>query len=158
MANDTSSQETSKRKYPSWGDFLKTQRSRRYRSAREFCSKVDVGISYPQYSRYEAGEQLPNLDQALRLCRLLGITPLEGTLEWCLAQIGEAETAAEFSKFLGQIRPGASAPAAPAAGPEAILKSDGQADKSSVPLFGRDSELNDVFTFNRVHKKLFESD
>ncbi len=53
--------------YQSWGGFLKSMREKRFRSAREFCSQVPMGIHYPQYSRYESGAQLPSLEQALAL-------------------------------------------------------------------------------------------
>ncbi|HTL11053.1 MAG TPA: helix-turn-helix transcriptional regulator [Bdellovibrionota bacterium] len=148
-----------KRKYPTWGDFLKTARSARFRSAREFCSKVDVGISYPQYSRYEAGEQLPNLDQALKLCRLLDIQSLEGILEWCFAQIGDPDAAVQVQRFLAQVRSGeakAEAPAPVAAAPGAELFSEVQAVRE--PMFARGAEIDEVFTFNRSHLALFESD
>ncbi|MCC7441941.1 MAG: helix-turn-helix transcriptional regulator [Bdellovibrionales bacterium] len=148
-----------KRKYPTWGDFLKTARTARYRSAREFCSKVDVGISYPQYSRYEAGEQLPNLDQALKLCRLLEIPSLEGILEWCFAQIGDPDAAVQVQKFLKQVRSGEAkadpAPSLPAPGAE--LFAEAKPD-SREPMFSRGSEVDEVFTFNRSHLALFESD
>src|SRR6476661_2541186 len=98
-----------KRRYESWGDFLKKRREERYRSAREFCSKVKVGISYPQYSRYEAGDQLPNLEQALELCRLLGVPALEGLMEWNRAQMaGDVAQAAlrDIELLLERIRVG----------------------------------------------------
>ncbi|OFZ69939.1 MAG: hypothetical protein A3K03_06785, partial [Bdellovibrionales bacterium RIFOXYD1_FULL_44_7] len=93
----------STRKYESWGNFLKKNREGHFRSAREFCARVKIGISYPQYSRYEAGEQLPNLEQALQLCKLLDIPLLEGLLEWCRAQVSESNHREEVNSLIDQI-------------------------------------------------------
>jgi transcriptional regulator with XRE-family HTH domain len=83
-----------KGKYPGWGNFLKLRREARFKSAREFCRMSELGISYPQYSRYEAGDQLPTLDSALSIGAILGIAPLETTIEWTLAQLPAAEALA----------------------------------------------------------------
>ena len=74
-------------RYSCWGEFLKSKRRMRFRSARDFCAQKQIGISYPQYSRYEAGHQLPPLLQAMEMFRHLDITPAEGMLEWCRAQL-----------------------------------------------------------------------
>lgn len=150
------------RKYPTWGDFLKKQRAKHYRSAREFCSRVDVGISYPQYSRYEAGDQLPNLDQALKLCRLLEIPVQEGLLEWSRAQVSDTELRDEVSTFLDQVR-SKMAPAVPTSSSavrDAIVNEPGTPYAKAAGeggIFSARSGLNDVMVFNRAHMKLFMS-
>ena len=128
------------RKYPSWGKFLKLKRSDTFRSAREFCSTLDVGISYPQYSRYEAGEQLPNLDQAVKICHLLKIPVLEGILEWARAQMTDATGIQEVDSFIERLKT--------ASIDKDVIKAT---PKPVVPL-------DDVIVFNRSHLKLFESD
>ena len=75
-------------RYSCWGEFLKSKRRTHFRSARDFCAQKQIGISYPQYSRYEAGHQLPSLLQAMEMFRHLDVTPAEGMLEWCRAQLG----------------------------------------------------------------------
>lgn len=137
------------RKYPSWGNFLKNQRLKKYRSAREFCSRQPVGISYPQYSRYEAGDQLPNLDQAMKLCRFLEIPTLEGLLEWNRAQVSEPEALDETNRYLEDFRSNRLQEALEAKNPV-------EPQASGFPL--RLSQLNEVMVFNRSHLKLFKAD
>lgn len=153
------------RKYPTWGDFLKKKRAQLYRSAREFCSKVEVGISYPQYSRYEAGDQLPNLDQALKLCRLLQIPIQEGLLEWSRAQISEEELRSEVTAFLDQVRSrkaGAVAESSSASRDAQSLFDEAGSPMSEAArshgIFSAKSGLDQVMVFNRAHMKLFQSD
>ncbi len=153
-----------RRKYETWGDFLKKRREARYRSAREFCSRVTVGISYPQYSRYEAGDQLPNLEQALELCRLLEIAPLEGLLEWNRAQIYGHPSKEDIEAILGRFREH---------GLEAVTSGSLQAPKGLVPASSTSGAVgksptglftnasispDDVIVFNRSHLRLFSSD
>ncbi len=130
----------SKCKYEMWGDFLKLNREKAYRSAREFCHKVDIGISYPQYSRYEAGEQLPNLNQALFLCKRLGVPLLKGLCQWSLAQIVDSKIQKELSDQFAQM-----------VIPE--TKSDGISALKPQTLL-----LDDFFVFNRSHLELFSAD
>ncbi|OFZ80716.1 MAG: hypothetical protein A2583_06885 [Bdellovibrionales bacterium RIFOXYD1_FULL_53_11] len=136
-----------KGKYESWGEFIKRRRELCFRSAREFCNRVNVGISYPQYSRYEAGDQLPNLDQALQLCKLLGVTPIEGILEWCRAQISEDMVRTDLEKLLDGHR-------STKAGAEA----KNEMQKKTVPAKPSDFSLDDLIVFNRSHLKVFTSD
>lgn len=153
-----------RRKYESWGDFLKKRREAHYRSAREFCTRVTVGISYPQYSRYEAGDQLPNLEQALELCRLLEIPPLEGLLEWNRAQITGHPSKEHIDAILSRVREH---------GVEAVTMGQLPVPKGVVPatstsaatgktptgLFTNASiSPDDVIVFNRSHLRLFSSD
>ena len=151
-----------KRKYPKWGDFIKKRRIEKFRSAREFCAQNDVGISYPQYSRYEAGEQLPNLEQALKLFRLLDVAVLEGLLEWSRAQVADDGAYAEISDFLDQVRSGSEDFSEEAA--KNLLQE--RAD-SGEPLTRRSASdfykeasisLDDVIVLNRSHLKLLKSD
>jgi len=137
----------STRKYESWGNFLKKNREGHFRSAREFCARVKIGISYPQYSRYEAGEQLPNLEQALQLCKLLDIPLLEGLLEWCRAQVSESNHREEVNSLIDQIH---SKHANKATNVEAA--NDNQISSGSTV------SLDDVIVFNRSHLNLFKSD
>jgi len=134
-----------KGKYSRWGNFLKTQREIRYRSARELCTQVELGVSYPQYSRYEAGDQLPNLEQALSIGAVLGIDPVESVLEWSAAQIPPQGTLARagISKLLEETR-GQNSSSASAAW-------SSKASDRAVPL-------DDVVVFNRSHLKVFVSD
>jgi transcriptional regulator with XRE-family HTH domain len=153
-----------RRKYESWGDFLKKRREAHYRSAREFCTRVTVGISYPQYSRYEAGDQLPNLEQALELCRLLEIPPLEGLLEWNRAQIHGHPSKEHIDAILGRVREhgieavtSGSLPTPKGVVPAASTSA--ATGKSSSGLFTNASiSPDDVIVFNRSHLRLFSSD
>jgi transcriptional regulator with XRE-family HTH domain len=153
-----------RRKYETWGDFLKKRREAKFRSAREFCTKVSVGISYPQYSRYEAGDQLPNLEQALELCRLLEIAPLEGLLEWNRAQIFGHPSKEDIEAILGRFREhGIEAVTSGALPPPKGLipasSTSGAAGKSPSGLFTNASiSPDDVIVFNRSHLRLFSSD
>src|SRR4051794_28765029 len=99
-------------RYRSFGQFIKAKREQGFRSARDFCSKVAVGISYPQYSRYEAGDQLPGLEQALALGKLLGVPTVELLLEWSQAQVQEASARQEVDALLKQVRAQSEVPAA----------------------------------------------
>ena len=130
-----------KGKYLSWGNFLKTRREIRFKSAREFCSQVPIGISYPQYSRYEAGDQLPSLEQSLSMGAILGVPSMETLLEWSVAQVPaqDAITRAELSRFLEEVR-GKN----PSAWPTKVAE-------RTVPL-------DDVIVFNRSHLRVFSSD
>jgi transcriptional regulator with XRE-family HTH domain len=136
-----------KGKYQSWGNFLKLRREKRFRSAREFCAQVPVGISYPQYSRYESGDQLPSLDQALSLCATLGVPPLEALLEWNQAQLSMQDllTRAGVAKLLDEIR-------GQSHGPASTLP--GWSSKTAE----RTVPLDDVIVFNRSHLRVFLSD
>jgi transcriptional regulator with XRE-family HTH domain len=91
-----------------------------------------VGISYAQYSRYESGEQFPGLEQALMLCKVLGVPAAEALVEWALAQVSDATLRGEIESLARQASQG-TAPALP------------------VPL-------DDVIVFNRSHLELFRSD
>jgi len=139
----------SKRKYRAWGNYLKKQREAKFRSARDFCSKVELGISYPQYSRYEAGEQLPNLEQALALGRILEMPTLEMILEWSRAQISDSETVQELEALLTKARDSQSLPKSSPTGKQS--SGLGIFSQATVPL-------DDVIVFNRSHLKLFLSD
>jgi hypothetical protein len=141
-----------KRKYERWGDFLKARRHAKFRSAREFCAKESIGISYPQYSRYEAGDQLPSLEHALVLCGLLDIPILEGLLEWNRAQIHDPKASCDVDNLLLKVRTSAQAG-----------QIEGGAQSSLVPskknsVIGDNVSLEDLVVFNRSHLKLFESD
>jgi transcriptional regulator with XRE-family HTH domain len=137
-----------KGKYETWGTFLKKKREGRFRSAREFCCRVSVGISYPQYSRYEAGDQLPNLEQALQLCKFLEIPIAEGLLEWCRAQIADKGTRDEVTDLLEKVR---------RQGPGGLSESQDRTVEKR-PELPSAVDLNDVIVFNRSHLKLFNSD
>lgn len=135
-----------KGKYPGWGIFLKTRRETRYRSARELCRRESLGISYPQYSRYEAGDQLPSLEQAISIAAIFGVPVLEMTLEWTLAQVPVAEALAhgELVRLLEGVRGKTSG------GPSA--------SKGPAKRLGQGVALDDVIVFNRSHLKVFGSD
>lgn len=146
-----------KAKFSGWGRFLKSRRETRYRSARELTTQVALGISYPQYSRYEAGEQLPGLDQALILGSILGVAPLEMVLEWSKAQIPAREASAlgGVEALLNEVRePGHTNES------EAHNHSAQSVVSGSWPA--RPSErtvpLDDVIVFNRAHLRVFSSD
>jgi transcriptional regulator with XRE-family HTH domain len=135
-----------KGKYPGWGNFLKTRREARFKSARELCRRESLGISYPQYSRYEAGDQLPSLEQALSLGAIFGVPAFEMTIEWTLAQMPSAEAMAhgELTRLLEEARG----------------KTLGGAPARSTPekRLGQGVALDDVIVFNRSHLKIFGSD
>lgn len=144
-------------RYPTWGEFLKRNRELHFRSARRFCTEVRLEISYPQYSRYEAGEQLPSLPQALQLCQFLKIPALEGILEWGRAQIPPGDPAqGEVDQLLKQLR-------SPRAGslPEEPkdLAASVHGDSERARIFATTSiSFDDVIVFNRSHLNLFVSD
>jgi len=151
-----------KGKYSSWGDFLKAKREAKFRSARDFCARAPVGISYPQYSRYEAGDQLPSLEQALGLCRLLDVPAMEGLLEWSRSQVQVDGERREVETLLNRVRRGGVGEADPMDSPETTLVSPVGAQISSrVPLNleeGKESVFDHLMVFNRSHIKLFQSD
>jgi len=133
-------------RFGSWAQYLKLKRQSRFRSAREFCVHAGLGISYPQYSRYESGEQLPSLPQALTIARALGIPALETILEWSRAQIlPEHDTEkTSLEDLLVKVRSPEPAPVpAPAAAPV-----------SEFPAIS----LDEVIVFNRSHLNLFSRD
>ncbi len=133
-----------RRRYQTWGEFLKKYREERFRSAREFCARSSIGISYPQYSRYEAGDQLPSLELAIKLCKLLLIPVTEGLLEWNRAQVTDSELAAEIETAITKLKSGQASLSAASA-------STAPAPESSK------LDLDDIIVFNRSHLKLFES-
>ncbi len=153
-----------KRKYPLWGEFLKARREAKFRSAREFCARVQIGISYPQYSRYEAGEQLPAIDQALELCQHLGVNSMEGVLEWNRAQLpAEAEASQKIAVLLQQLRNGEALSAtAPSFADESRPRSMATAQSSLGAPAGAPAtggvRLDEVIVFNRSHLRMFGSD
>ena len=126
-------------KYSGFADFLRKKRALKYRSAREFNACVKVGVSYPQYSRYEAGEQLPSLPQALSFGEALRLPVLEVTLEWNLAQIAgtEGSAASEIEALL------------------VTLRSDRAPVSRAKPI---PVPLDEVIVFNRSHRDLFLKD
>lgn len=141
-----------KRRYEAWGEFLKQNREGRYRSAREFCTRAQVGISYPQYSRYEAGEQLPNLEQALLLCRLLEVPATVGLLQWSLSQVEEANARGELEELLKKVVHPREAGAMPVAAEPKVKAAE------APPVSQSAVSLDDVIVFNRSHLKVFRSD
>ncbi len=128
-----------KPKYSSFATFLRFRRDEKYRSARDFCARVKIEVSYPQYSRYETGEQLPSLSQALAIGQALEIPTLETLLEWNLAQVEDAEAAKQVSGLLTSVRSGKGIPNQP------------EPEKTSMPL-------DEVIVFNRSHRELFLKD
>lgn len=130
-------------KFSSWGFFLKKRRAEHFRSAREFYNKVALKISYPQYSRYEKGEQLPTLDQAIELFRFLHIPLLEGVLEWCVSQIQDRNTRLELLEPISKSK--------------GFFKTDTKPSHFSQS-FAETVHLDEVIVFNRSHRKLFSSD
>lgn len=136
----------SKGKYIRWGNFLKKQREIRFKSARELCGQVSLGVSYPQYSRYESGDQLPSLEQALSMGAILGIASIEVMLKWSLAQIPPQDslTRSAVNQLLDEARrPGGTS--------ESALSARSGGGSSAV-------HLDDVIVFNRSHLQIFKSD
>lgn len=148
-----------KGRYQSWGLFLKRNRERSFRSAREFCTRTQLGISYPQYSRYEAGDQLPSLDQALKMSEILGMPLLETVLEWNQAQTAQDSAREALRELLQKVRgnPGQSADtgaSAPAGVPQSVgtgVVLNAGIKQSATKL------LDDIIVLNRSHLKLFSS-
>lgn len=131
-----------KRRYLTWGKYLKAKRELKFRSAREFCAQISVGISYAQYSRYESGEQLPCLEQALLLCKAFGVSTADSLPQWALAQLQDAELRGDVEAVARKLD---TAPATSAAGGGV-----GIFTQAAVPL-------DDVIVFNRSHLNLFRS-
>lgn len=131
------------KRYESWGEFLKGVRRRKYRSAREFCAQAQLAVSYPQYSRYESGEQLPPLDQAVGLFRHLEVPVLEGVLEWSRAQIQDEPAAQELANRLAALR---------------SQVRESRVEPSAAPEAPGPLPLDEMIVFNRAHLKLFSSD
>jgi transcriptional regulator with XRE-family HTH domain len=131
-----------KPKYSQFAEFLSTKREDKYRSARDFCGRVKLAVSYPQYSRYETGEQLPSLSQALAIAQELAVPTLEMILEWNLAQVPpteEADAMKQLEGLLVSVRSGKS------------VVSEPESAKSKLPL-------DEVIVFNRSHRELFLKD
>ncbi|MBI4924648.1 MAG: helix-turn-helix transcriptional regulator [Bdellovibrio sp.] len=147
----------SKPKYDSWGIFLRINREKVYRSARDFCNKINLGISYPQYSRYEAGEQLPNLNQALFLCQNLDIPYLEGFFQWSLSQISDAKIKEDISKQLVQLQSNNNEKSNGLA-TDSALSSDSLYSTTILKTKKESFLMDNVFVFNRSHRELFELD
>ena len=148
--------------YREWGLFLKDRREARYRSAREFCARVDLGISYPQNSRYETGAQLPSLQQAVRIAGELGVPMLECVLEWSRAQVRDARTRAELESLVASRREeravkspvGSSSPNPSKGGAAGSGNFSGTlSEDEDLPSF-QDS----VVVFSQPHLRLFSSD
>lgn len=135
------------KRFRSWGEYLKQMRSRRFRSAREFCVSTGIRVSYPQYSRYESGEQLPGINQAIEILNLLEVPLLDGLLEWNRAQISDSRAQKEIEESLSQLRGRASG-----AGPGAVAVKMSTTSKPAQKL-----SLDDVIVFNRSHLELFRS-
>ncbi len=126
-----------------FSELLKNSRAELFKSAREFCSQVKLGISYPQYARYEAGLQLPPLELALKLCSVLHIELREGIRCWVIDQIQDPELNEQAQAALAQ-----------------GSKSDGAAPpppKTDARL-GQGVRLDDVIVFNRSHLRSFSRD
>lgn len=124
-------------RYSSFSSFLRTRREAKYRSARDFSVRVKLEVSYPQYSRYEAGEQLPSLSQALAIGDALQVDTVEMTLEWSLSQ-AQGESADKIRSHLESVRAGKS--------PSAYVP-------PTLPF-----PLDEVIVFNRSHRDLFLTD
>jgi transcriptional regulator with XRE-family HTH domain len=124
----------------SFASFLKLKREALYRSAREFSARVKTGVSYPQYSRYETGDQLPSLKQALSICSALQVPELETLLEWNKAQLGEAAVQKDLDQLLSKIRAGEKV---------SLSKPESPAEGFNVPL-------DKVVVFNRSHRDVFQ--
>lgn len=136
-------------KYEVWGKYLKKRRLELFRSARDFCSKQEVGISYPQYSRYEAGDQLPSLDQAIRIFRLLNTPLLEGVLNWCLAQSSDSEVQNKLVELLSQLNNQGDAISTSSE----VKKAEPQPESNLSRV-----SFDKTIVFNRSHLDLFQSD
>jgi transcriptional regulator with XRE-family HTH domain len=134
-------------KYAQWGNFIRQHRKQRFRSAREFCQKVVVGISYPQYSRYEAGEQLPSIEQAINLFKLLGIPFWDGFMEWSEAQVADPQVLHELQDMRIKLQ-------------DLQKTTSGQniALSAKATTMGDNVPLDEVVVFNRSHLKIFNSD
>ena len=128
-----------KPKYSRFSTFLRFKREEKYRSARDFCARVKIDVSYPQYSRYETGEQLPSLSQALAIGNALEIRTLETLLEWNLAQVEDSDASKQVAGLLAQVKSGAGVTSGP------------EANAPAVPL-------DEVIVFNRSHRELFLKD
>ncbi|MBL7715216.1 MAG: helix-turn-helix transcriptional regulator [Bdellovibrionales bacterium] len=139
------------RKYPNWGLYLRSNREKKYRSAREFCARGDVGISYPQYSRYEGGEQLPGLAQALELGKKLDLQPFETVEKWLSDQF-PADHASLKDDVLALLRSRTASKGslAPAIG---VNPNPLAATASRVPE--NTMRLDDVIVLNRSHVRSF---
>jgi transcriptional regulator with XRE-family HTH domain len=128
--------------------FLKIKREALYRSAREFSARVSTGVSYPQYSRYEAGDQLPSLAQALSICNALNVPELETLLEWNKAQLEEGSALREQ---LGHLVSG-SKPESPTSGFKVPLDKVVVFNRSHRDVFQQHPAYRDIFTYiNAFH-------
>ena len=146
-----------KGRYQSWGEFLKESRAKSFRSARDFCSKSGIETSYPQYSRYESGDQLPSLDQAIQICQILKVDPIEGVLQWCRAQIGSSkdDVLEQLDQLLSQNREGNLDSSG--SYKQARQGNGGNSTRSTAQSSSVVS-LDEVIVFNRSHLELFRSE
>lgn len=140
------------RKYPNWGLFLRSNREKKYRSAREFCARGDVGISYPQYSRYEGGEQLPGLAQALELGKKLDLQAFEVVEKWLSDQF-PSDAGPLRDEVLNLLRSKVPAKAQSSAPVLGQVLNPLAATASRVPE--NTMRLDDVIVLNRSHVRSF---
>lgn len=125
------------RQYSLFAQVLRQHRSIKYRSARAFLSTSNLDLSYPQYSRYESGDQLPTLPQAMAIFKLLGVALQEWLLLWCQAQVeGKENRDAIEALKVGQ----------------KASSSNVTSDRQPV------SNIDRALVFNRAHLQLFQSD
>lgn len=136
-------------KYAQFGLFLKKIRQEKYRSAREFSARNDLGISYPQYSRYEAGEQLPSLDQAVKIFELLGLPALQGTMEWCRAQVSDEKVGETLASLAQSAASGQALSPAPRRQIRDALGFGNTLvfNRAQLQLFASDPLFRDIFTY-----------
>lgn len=169
------------RPYRNWGAWLKRKRELKYRSAREFCAHFSLKISYPQYSRYESGDQLPSAAQLVALCSTLGVEPVAALLEWCQAQVDDADVWEKIGALIPLVGPlqrgeavSFKAPeipveVAPPSSQEGFQEFKQVVDQSeqararaleeAKQLTKAESALLGVtLVFGRIHRDLFESD
>lgn len=82
---------------------LKKWRLLRHASARAFVLTSRLPISYPQYSRFESGKQLPTLPMALEIAQRLGVPALQMSLAW-LGQWTLSREGRGFTSLLVELR------------------------------------------------------
>jgi transcriptional regulator with XRE-family HTH domain len=157
------------RTYRNWGQWLKRKRETKFRSAREFCTHIDLGISYPQYSRYESGDQLPSANQLVAICRAVETDPVEALMEWCLSQIEDQEIWVQFGQALpwvAALRRGETVCPKPSSEEKDESKNrpsdaelEARAREEARATTKAESELLGMtLVFGKVHRELFESD
>lgn len=81
-----------------FSELVKTEREKKYNSAREFHRRTGLNCSYFYYSKIESGT-VPEIELALSIINLLGINLRKAITLWAQSQMPTPESKAVFSSI-----------------------------------------------------------